>query len=91
MNFDWMGKVILGKLAEGHTYAEAAGAVGISRRALLKRRVASPAFDVAVLVAREAGKDERTYRLWLRHPFRGMRPPTGKGSGGKPRFSYGRH
>ena len=35
-------------------------------------------------------KDERTFRLWLRHPFRGLRPPSGKGHGGKPRFAYGR-
>jgi hypothetical protein len=87
---DWKSSVILGKLAEGATYGEAAAAAGLSRRALLKRRVASSAFDVAVLAARDAGKDERTYRLWLRHPFRGRRPPTGKGTGGKPRFSYGR-
>ena len=90
MNLDWRGRTILGKLAEGCTYTESAAAAGISRRALFKRRVASPEFDVAVLAARETGKEERTFRLWLRHPFRGKRPPTGKGNGGKPRFSYGR-
>jgi hypothetical protein len=90
MDLDWKSAVILGKLAEGCTYTEAAAAAGISRRALFKRRVASPEFDVATLAAREAGSVERTFRLWLRHPFRGKRPPTGKGHGGKPRFSYGR-
>ena len=90
MNFDWRGRVILDKLAKGFLFREAAAAAGLSRRALFKRRVASPEFDVAVLAAREVGKEERTFRLWLRHPFRGMRPPTGKGSGRRPKFSYGR-
>jgi hypothetical protein len=90
MNPDWKAAVILGKLAEGCLFREAAAAAGISRRALFKRRVASPEFDVAVLTARETGKEERTFRLWLRHPFRGCRPPAGKGHGGKPRFRYGR-
>ncbi|MBC8125668.1 MAG: hypothetical protein H8M99_00770 [Gloeobacteraceae cyanobacterium ES-bin-144] len=90
MNFDWRGKVILMKLAEGCTIREAANAAGITKQAVLKRRATSPSFSQAVTAARETGKDERTYRLWLRHPFRGMRPPTGKGHGGKPRFNYGR-
>jgi hypothetical protein len=89
MEPDWKSSVILDKLAEGQTYTEAAAAAGISRRGLFKRRVASPAFDIAVLAAREAGRAERTFRLWLRHPFRGLRPPTGKGHGGKPRFTHG--
>lgn len=90
MNSDWKAAVILNKLAEGQTYTEAAAAAGISRRGLFKRRIASTEFNVAVLAAREVGKDERRYRRWLNHPFRGLRPPTGKGHGGKPRFCYGR-
>lgn len=90
MTLDWKASVILSKLAEGLTYTEAAAAAGISRRGLFKRRIASSAFDVAVLAAREAGREELTYRLWLRHPQRGKRPPTGKGHGVKPRFNYGR-
>jgi hypothetical protein len=90
MEFDFRGRVILTKLAEGCTLREAAAVAGISRQAALKRKNASPEFAEAVAAAREVGKEERTFRLWLRHPFRGKRPPTGKGSGGKPRFSYGR-
>lgn len=90
MNFDWRGQVILTKLAEGCTLRESAEAAGISRQAVLKRVNTSPDFAYAVAAAREAGTDERTFRLWLRHPFRGRRPPTGKGHGGQPRFSYGR-
>jgi len=87
---DWRHQVIIAKLAEGCLMREAASAAGISRQALLKRMNVSPEFKDAVTAARETGKEERTYRMWLRHPFRGMRPPTGKGNGGNPRFTYGR-
>ena len=90
MEFDWRGMVILCKLWEGCTIREAAAVAGITRQAVLKRMKASLEFADAVTLAREAGKEERTFRLWLRHPFRGKRPPTGKGRAGKPRFSYGR-
>ncbi|KAB2639799.1 MAG: hypothetical protein DVB25_04950 [Verrucomicrobia bacterium] len=90
MELDWRGRMILRKLEEGCTIRESAAAVGISRQAVLKRQNVSPDFAQAVVAARETGKAERTFRLWLRHPFRGKRPPTGKGRGGKPRFSYGR-
>lgn len=90
MELDWRGRVILRKLEEGCTIRESAAAVGISRQAVMKRKNVSPDFAQAVAVAREAGKDERTFRLWLRHPFRGKRPPRGKGHGGMPRFAYGR-
>ena len=89
-NFDWRGNVILQKLAEGCIVREAGEAAGISKRAVHLRMKASPSFREAVTQAREQGKDERTFRLWLNHPFRGCRPPTGKGHGGKPRFAYGR-
>ena len=82
--------MILRKLEEGCTIRDSAAAVGISRQAVLKRKNVSPDFAQAVAAARETGKDERTFRLWLRHPFRGKRPPTGKGHGGAPRFAYGR-
>jgi hypothetical protein len=90
MELDWRGRMILRKLEEGCTIRESAAAVGISRQAVLKRKNVSPDFAQAVAAARETGKDERTFRLWLRHPFRGKRPPTGKGHGGAPRFAYGR-
>lgn len=90
MELDWRGRIILRKLEEGCTIRESAAGVGITRQAVLKRQNTSPAFTQAVAAARETGKDERTFRLWLRHPFRGKRPPTGKGHGGKPKFSYGR-
>lgn len=90
MKTDWRGLVILQKLTEGCTYSEAANAAGMSRQGLWKRCRFSSPFAQAVRQAREHGQDEREYRLWLRHPFRGMRPPIGKGHGGKPRFAYGR-
>lgn len=90
MEFDWRGTVILCKLREGCTFREAASAVGITRQAVLKRMNTSREFAEAVATARDKGKEERTFRLWLRHPFRGKRPPTGKGHGGKPQYRYGR-
>ena len=90
MKLDWRGRIILTKLAEGCTLKESAVVAGITRQAVLKRQNSSLEFAMAVVEAREVGKVERTFRLWLRHPFRGKRPPTGKGHGGKPRFSYGR-
>ena len=90
MELDWRGKVVLGKLAEGCTFREAAAAAGISRQAVLKRKNLSSGFAEAIDLAREVGKGERTFRLWLRHPFRGKRPPKGKGHGGRPMFSFGK-
>ena len=90
MEFDWRARVILEKLREGCIVREAAHAAGITKRAVNLRMATHPDFREAVLAAREVGADERRYRCWLRHPFRGKRPPTGKGHGGKPAFTYGR-
>jgi hypothetical protein len=90
MEFDWKARTIIAKLQQGCTIREAAQLAGITKQAILKRRNACPTFAQAVLDAREVGREEREFRMWVRHPFRGKRPPTGKGNGGKPRFSYGR-
>ena len=82
--------MILCKLREGCTIREAAAVVGITRQAVLKRKNASSEFAEAVVLAYESGRKERAYRLWLRHPFRGKRPPKGKGHGGRPMFSFGK-
>lgn len=89
-DFDWKGMVILSKLREGCTVREAAASAGITKEADLKRRRKSPAFSDPVILASEAGADERAFRLWLRHPFRGKRPPKGKGRGGKPNYIFGK-
>jgi hypothetical protein len=86
---DWKARLILAKISEGLVFREVALAVGISRQAVLKRMKKSAEFAHAVAVARDAGKAEREYRLWLKHPFRGCRPPTGRGHGGNPRFRFG--
>lgn len=90
MSSDWNQRSILRFLAEGCTLGEAARLVGVHRQTLLRWRWENTEFAGRVSEALAKGKDERTYRMWLRHPFRGMRPPTGKGNGGKPRFTYGR-
>ena len=87
---NWQHRVILAKLSEGQTVREASLAVGVHRQTFWRWLKSSPEFAEAVSSARETGKGERTFRLWLRHPFRGKRPPTGKGTGGKPQYCYGR-
>ena len=89
MSRNWKLGLAVRRLGEGCTYVEAARAARIDRVTLWRWRRACPEFDRAVDEARRAGEAERTYRLWLRHPFRGRRPPTGRGHGGKPRFRYG--
>jgi len=90
MKLDWRAKLALTKLAEGLTYERAAKSAGVSRQALLDWRNANPEFAQAVIEARKTGEKERRFCRWINHPFRGMRPPTGKGHGGKPAFTYGR-
>jgi hypothetical protein len=90
MKTDWRRHDVLTKLAEGYTFKIAAQVASISRMTLWRWMNSSPEFADAVAASLEAGKKERTYRAWLYHPFRGRRPPTGKGHGGKPRFTYGR-
>ncbi|MEI6655542.1 MAG: hypothetical protein WCP45_12300 [Verrucomicrobiota bacterium] len=85
---DWRHQIILRRLSEGCTYSEASTAASVSRISVWNWCQASPEFAQAVVAAREEGKSEREYRQWLRHPFRGLRPPTGRGHGGRPRFRY---
>jgi hypothetical protein len=87
---DYRHRLIVAKLREGYTSREAAAAAGIHRQSLWRWLHDSAEFADAVAEARETGKTERTYRLWVRHPFRGKCPPTGKGRGGRPKFTYGR-
>lgn len=89
MNFSPDYRQILMWLESGRTYREVAKFSNLTRRAIWKHMKRSPEFRHALIDAREKGKKSRRYTLWLQHPFRGKRPPTGKGHGGKPRFSYG--
>ena len=89
MSPEWNRKSILQFLAEGCTLGEAARLVGVHRQTLLRWRWDDPEFSDLVAESLAKGKVERTFRIWLRHPFRGKRPPTGKGHGGKPIFTYG--
>lgn len=89
MELDWKGRVILDKLEEGQTFGEAATAAGMTRQGVWWRMAAHPDFAQAVAEARETGAEERRYRAWLRHPFRGKRGPWWK-PGVAPAFRYGR-
>jgi len=63
---NWQHHVILSKLSEGQTVREASLAVGVHRQTFWRWLKASPDFAQAVVAARETGKAERTFRLWLR-------------------------
>ena len=89
-SIDWRDRLVLSHLTLGATMREAALAASLTRQGVWWRCRTCPGLAEAVAMAREAGKAERTFRLWLAHPFRGKRPPTGRGHGGKPRFTYGR-
>ena len=89
MNFDWHGRVILSKLTEGCTLGESAAAAGISRQAVWKRMLVSPAFTQAISAVRQAGSSERRYCAWLSHPNKGKRGVWWK-PGCVPAFRYGR-
>jgi hypothetical protein len=86
---DWRTEVILSKLTNGCTLIESASAAGISRQAVWKRMLVSPAFAQAVSEAREAGSEERRYRSWLSNRNRGKRGVWWK-PGVVPAFRYGR-
>ena len=89
MELDWRGRVILEKLAQGQTLAEAATAAGMTRQGVWWRMTAHSDFRQTVEEAREAGAEERRYRQWLRHPFRGRRGVWWR-PGVVPRYRWGR-
>lgn len=78
MNLHWRYRLVLLRVEEGYTLEQAANSVDISRQAIWKRMKSYPEFAKAVVAAREVGKNEREFRIWLRHPFRGKRPPYRK-------------
>ena len=90
MGFDMRGRLILRLFREGMIFRDVAQTLRISRECINWRIKNHPGFAEAVKEAREAGKVIRERAIWYRHPFRGMRPPTGKGHGGKPRFGVKR-
>jgi hypothetical protein len=89
MDWDWKYQGMLRRLEEGCTFQQAAECANLSRQAVWKHLRTSPEFREAVALALEKGCNERAFRAWLYHPFRGKRPPTGKGHGGKPIFTWG--
>lgn len=79
---------IIAAVTIGATKKSAAKGAGINRRTLYRWLDDSPAFAEKFAKAWERGTKQRDYLLWLNHPFRGLRPPTGRGTRSKPRFTY---
>ncbi|MFT6575070.1 MAG: hypothetical protein ACJA16_003267 [Akkermansiaceae bacterium] len=73
--------------AAGATKTGAARSAGVARRTLYRWLDADLDLLMEFHAAWTAAEKKRTYRLWLNHPFRGLRPPTGKGTRSRPRFS----
>ena len=71
----------------GANKSAAARAVGINRRTLYRWLDADLDFLMEFDAAWTQGEKRRSYLCWLNHPFRGLRPPTGKGTRSRPRFS----
>lgn len=90
MEFDIKERCILRLFREGLIYRHVAETFRISREVITGKMKRNPEFAAAVKLAREKGRANREHGIWFRHPRRGMRPPTGKGHGGKPRFGVKR-
>lgn len=75
---------VIDKVLSGATKS---GAAGIDRKTLYRWLDADLDFLIEFDAAWTAAEKKRTYLLWLNHPFRGLRPPTGKGNRARPRFS----
>jgi hypothetical protein len=59
---------------------------GICRETFRNWRMRDAEFAKAFQTIWESVAEKRAFHLWQNHPFRGKRPPTGKGKGGKPRY-----
>jgi hypothetical protein len=77
----------LAAITSGATKSGAARAAGIDRKTLYRWLDADLDFLMEFDIAWAAGAKQRDYLTWLNHPFRGLRPPTGKGTRARPRFS----
>jgi len=78
---------VLSLIEEGATKSKAAKTIGYNRLTLYRWLEADGCFSLDFDEAWETGKQKREYLLWLNHPFRGLRPPTGKGTRSRPRYS----
>ena len=84
---DRQQEITIAKAATGETKTAAAGAAGINRKTLWRWLKEDIDFLIAFDAAWQQGTKQREYRAWLSHPFQGLRPPTGKGTMSRPRFS----
>mgnify|MGYP005842862659 CR=1 FL=1 len=80
-------KLILERVSIGQTKVKAARGAGIHRKTLRRWLDADPDFARQFEAAWQQGAKLRDYYGWLNHPFRGLRPPTGKGTRARPRYS----
>ena len=89
----WPKRSILMALLRGGTFSAAAKEGRISRATLWRWCRDSVNFAILVNEARRIGAERRRYFVWLRHPFRGRRPPCADTGTAivrpKPKWTYG--
>lgn len=78
---------LIDEVRAGATKSGACRTVDINRRTLYRWLDQDLDFLMEFDAAWTQGKEKRTYLCWLNHPFRGLRPPTGKGTRSRPRFA----
>ena len=78
---------VLLAVSDGWTKSGAAKMAGVHRWTLYRWRRDDPEFSERFDKTWKEAAELRAYYLWKKHPFRGLRPPTGKGTRAKPRFS----
>ena len=78
---------ILTLIQTGATKSKAAKEVGYNRLTLYRWLENDERFALAFDQAWKLGTVKRDYLLWFNHPFRGLRPPTGKDTRSRPKFN----
>lgn len=79
-------RIILNAISQGYTKSKAAERAGIHRSTLFRWLDRKKDFADAFAKAWKAGSERRSFLLWLKHPFRGKRPPGTKRTRAFPRY-----
>ena len=80
-------EIAIAQATAGATKTAAAGAAGVNCRTLYRWRLHDLDFAMDFDVAWTTGAKQRDYLAWLNHPFRGRKPPRGRGTRAIPRYA----
>ncbi|MCX8237560.1 MAG: helix-turn-helix domain-containing protein [Akkermansiaceae bacterium] len=79
-------QVVIAHIAAGDNKVQAARAAGVNRRTISRWLCGDIYFAMDLDEAWDKGAKRRDYMAWYNHPFRGRRPPTGRGTRAMPRY-----